>query len=206
MQTDKERQPLDPRIHHHYYTWYNDEWKRQGTIIGQLEHHAITYLMTANGGSATAVIAFVGASGFMHPSTDFALGLFVLGLILCGVSIAAGHCSMMKVQKELDADFTRFLDGAVDGKDLASRNNLRHQKSQFGYPAAWMSFGCLILGMILSVWAYREFNQAKAIEKAKQAEMDKAKQTEVDKRVIEKPCLEVQKTASKATQGKPPAK
>lgn len=206
MPIDDANKPENKEYLAHYYAWYNEEWKRQGTIIGQLEHHAITYLMTANGGSATAVIAFVGTSGFMHLSTDIALLLFVAGLILCGASIAAGHCGMTNIQKKLDADFTSFAKGALDGKELAPRNNLRHQKTQFGYPAAWLSFIFLVLGIVSAIWAYREFNQAKAVEKAKQAEMDKAKQAEMDKRAVGTPCLEIQITPSKATQGKLPAK
>lgn len=50
MLIDDANKPENKEYLAHYYAWYNEEWKRQGTIIGQLEHHAITYLMTTNGG------------------------------------------------------------------------------------------------------------------------------------------------------------
>ena len=167
MLINEARKPENKEYLARYNAWYDDEWKRQGTIIGQLEHHAITYLMTANGGSATAVIAFVGTSGLMHISTHVTLALFVIGLILCGVSIAIGYHCMLKIQGGLNTDFDSFNSGTMDSTDLAPRNNARHNKTKYGYIAAWASFICLIFGMMTAIWAYFEYKRSKGNRESK---------------------------------------
>lgn len=93
---------------------------------------------------------------------------------------------MLNVQKGLNEDFESFTKGKLDGTELAKNNNARHYKSNFGYPAAWISFFCLIAGLATAICAYNQFIHQNEIKKLKKAEKENT--------VAEKTCVDAQKT------------
>lgn len=149
--------------------WAEDQWRHTFSIVTQMENHAITYLMTTNGGAAAGVIAFVGSSGFTHWAALTALAIFVIGVLLCGFLIAHGYHSMSNALDALNTNYQKFRDAELRSGEMIDKHTKRFEEAVWGVYLGWGSFIALMAGIALSMVAFSAHLDAKAEAKKEEA-------------------------------------
>jgi len=172
------KQNLPPEIAKAYTEWANKEWERCMQLRATFENHAITYLLTGNGGGAATVIAFAGSAGYTNPLVYWSLSCFIVGLVLCGIGIAIALTRMSWISKELSNDQREFNKLKIRTGELEENHTKRFAKKTFGTPVGYGSFACFLLGLVLSVYTFREFTIEKQLKAGKEAALDVVKQTD----------------------------
>lgn len=156
-ENDLTREELTPESATLFNEWTNTEWSRCMDLRASFENHAVTFLLTANGGGAASVIAFAGAASYATYFVYGSLTVFVLGLITCGIAIDIGRRRMSWISRELSADQKTFNAGGL-GVLLAHRNHEeRFSKKTGGACMGYFSFASFICGVILSILTFNEF-------------------------------------------------
>lgn len=145
-----------------FQDWVTREWGRCSDLRGAFENHAITYLLSVNGGGAAAVIAFSGSASYATSDVYWSLSFFLLGLVSTGVGIAAALYKMSWITRELNLDHHRFNENQLDSDALEKNHNQRFNKNVYGVIAGWIAFICFILGTFMSIYTYNNFVTAKA--------------------------------------------
>jgi hypothetical protein len=157
-------QQMPPDQARGFQDWISREWSRCSDLRGTFENHAITYLATANGGGAAAVVAFSGSAGFAIQSVYVALGLFLAGLIFTGFGIASGLRRMSWITRELGAAHREFNKGKLDSVELEEAHHSRFGKRTYGNVLGWAAFFCFIVGTGCSAYAYSAFLDTKTVK------------------------------------------
>lgn len=147
-----------------FYEWLNAEWYRCDAHRATMENHAVTYLMTVNGGGAAAVIAFAGSAGYATRPVYLTLGLFLLGLFFTGCGIAIGMQRLSRITRDLGDDHLAFNDDKIRSQELEERHRLRFQKRGLGNFLGWIAWFCFIVGIISSAYTFSNFMAAKRLK------------------------------------------
>ena len=176
--------------------WVDSEWHRCATMTSNFEGHAVTYLTTANGGGAAAVIAFSGSAGYAENGVYIALSLFMFGVLLAGFVIAVGYRNLTKITRGLGTDQRSFNKNEITTSQLGQNHHQRFDRFSLGEPLAWLSFVAFIVALIWSGFTFSEYQNFKKAEKVKQ---EVARQEQVKEPVLNVSCVQpaVQKCSRK---------
>lgn len=147
-----------------FYEWLNAEWYRCDTHRTTMENHAITYLMTTNGGGAAAVIAFAGSAGYATNSVYLTLGFFLVGLVLTGWGITIGMNFRSRNTRELGQDHRAFNDDKIRSRELEQKHHARFRRWGLGSLFGWAAWICFHVGIISSIYTFNEFMVAKQLK------------------------------------------
>ena len=164
--------------------WANVEWNRCMALRSGFENHAITYLLTGNGGGAATVIAFAGSAAYATSLVYWSLSLFIAGMVFCGLGIAIALTRMSWLSRELSREQDLFNKGKIGYLQFHHNHNERFKRKTGGNLIGYLSFGCFILGMLLSVSTFNAFITEKQRNLEKEAAADLRKQNETAKATI----------------------
>lgn len=145
-----------------FHNWLGDEWLRCAAMLSSFEGHAITYLTTANGGGAAALIAFAGSAGYTGRWAYATLAAFLLGIVFAGATIAAGYYQLRFITRGLGADHKAFNMGEISSTAVDTNHQARFNRFDFGLLCAWLSATALLGGMTFGAIAYIQFPEFKA--------------------------------------------
>lgn len=164
--------------------WTNVEWNRCMALRAAFENHAITYLLTGNGGGAATVIAFAGSASYATPLVYWSLSLFIAGLLLCGLGIAITLTRMSWLSRELSREQDLFNKNKIGYLQFHHNHNERFKRKTGGTLVGYISFGCFILGVLLSISTFNTFISEKQRRVEKEAAEELLKQNEAAKATI----------------------
>lgn len=150
--------------------WTNVEWNRCMALRAAFENHAITYLLTGNGGGAATVIAFAGSASYATSLVYWSLSLFIAGVVFCGLGIAIALTRMSWLSRELSREQDLFNKGKIGYLQFHHNHNQRFKRRTGGTLVGYLSFGCFILGVLLSVSTFHTFIAEKQRKAEKEAE------------------------------------
>lgn len=155
-----------------FHDWANTEWARCNSLRSNFENHAITYLMTGNGGGAATVIALAGSAGFANKLVYWALILFMIGLISTGFGIASALRRMSSISTGLMDDYKLFnsTQKSMDSKLIEDNHNARFRRRTLGFFFGWIAFGLFLSGITVSGFAFNSYlnlkNHTDSVESA----------------------------------------
>jgi hypothetical protein len=141
----------DPALRQSLNEHINQRWKQLYELEKEWSERALKYLFLTNSGGAIATLSFLGAS----PSsinmcyTKLALSLFILGVVLVGISTAKTFHHMSDISKAWKADVDHYYSDKVTWDYLYAQDKLRAVPSKWDYAIPYASFGCFIFGCIL---------------------------------------------------------
>lgn len=102
------------------------------------------------------MLAFIGAvSELRHePSALWALAVFVLGLVMAGVTRAYSLTCMKVFQEEWMADFRSYAEKQITWDELIRRDNDRVKKwESWGPWLGYSSAALFLVGLSIATWA-----------------------------------------------------
>lgn len=164
--------------------WTNVEWNRCMALRAAFENHAITYLLTCNGGGAATVIAFAGSASYATSLVYWSLSLFIAGLVSCGLGIAIALRRMSWLSRELSREQDLFNKNKIGYLQFHHNHKQRFKRKTGGTLVGYLSFGCFILGVVLSVSTFNTFIAEKQRKAEKEAAGELRKQNEAAKATI----------------------
>lgn len=145
-----------------FQNWLGDEWLRCSAMLSTFEGHAITFLTTANGGGAAALIAFAGSAGYTGEWAYVTLASFLLGIVFAGATITAGYYQLRSITRGLGADHKAFNMGEISSSSVDANHQARFNRFDLGLLFAWSSAAALLGGMVFGAIAYAKFPDFKA--------------------------------------------
>lgn len=129
----------------------NQRWGQLYQLEKEWGERCLSYLMVTNAGGAIATLSFLGASdrALGMGGVKFALGLFVLGIVLVGVCIARAYHHMSGLFHAWKRDTDHFFQGRITRQHLHDSDNARAQDSIWDFVLGYVAFGCFILGSLI---------------------------------------------------------
>lgn len=170
--------------------WASVEWNRCMALRAAFENHAITYLLTGNGGGAATVIAFAGSAAYATSLVYWSLALFIAGLLFCGLGISIALTRMSWLSRELSREQDLFNKNKIGYLQFHHNHSERFKKKTGGTLVGYLSFGCFILGMLLSVSTFNAFIAEKQRKAEKETADELRKKNEAAKTTIPPAVLE----------------
>lgn len=140
-----------------FQEWISREWDRCSYLRGTFENHAITFLMTANGGGAAALIAFAGSAAYGTSHVYWTLAFFLIGLLFTGCAIIAGYLRLAWITRSLGNDHRLFNKNELCGKALEESHQCRFAKHTYGEWFGWIAFFLFIAGVLMGAFTFDEF-------------------------------------------------
>jgi len=129
-------------------SYIEQRWEQLNGLEKEWGERSLKYLMLTNSGGAIAVLSFIGASKASGLSVKVSLILFVIGVILVGISTAKQFFYMSGLLKGWKKDVQRFYNDEVDWNDLLNQDEERVKVKWVVYAIPFASFACFIIGSI----------------------------------------------------------
>ena len=125
----------------------NRRWGQLYELEKEWGERALKYLFLTNAGGAIATLSFLGAARELTGvGTKVALFLFVLGLVLAGVSTAKTFHHMSGLLKKYKQGAEDFYADKITWVALAEADKKRAVASWLDYTIPYLSFFCFIAG------------------------------------------------------------
>ncbi len=121
-------------------------WEHLESMRSSLEDHAIKFLFGTNAGGTAALLAFIGSTSFVPPTSVISLALFILGLLLTGLGIALGYNRIARLQTGWNDDAADMFAGKMEWTSMLQGDKKRLKERAPGKVLAWSAFACWILG------------------------------------------------------------
>lgn len=146
---------LDPALRAHQVNHINQRWGQLYELEKEWGERALKYLLLTNSGGSIATLSFLGASELvlrMMP-VKIALFLFVVGLILVGISTAKQFHHMSGLFKAWKDDVDNYFNDKITWEHLNCEDTKRAVDDLWDYAIPYASFSCFILGCVFGGFA-----------------------------------------------------
>ena len=139
--------PEEEYIHERYWQIFN--------LFQESIRNVLTFLILTNSGGAIAVASFLGASQYRNQTDGpiWALGLYVLGIVLVGILMAAKYHIVNNIFEGWRADSQSFRNRTLDWNKLLVEDDARSRPRNSLNFLGWSSFGCFIIGSLIAVYS-----------------------------------------------------
>ena len=128
----------------------NRRWGQLYELEKEWAESALKYLFLTNCGGAIATLSFLGSNrGLNTIGTKAALILFVVGIILAGISTAKTFHYMSWLFKEYRNGVESFYKDQTTWSQLSVADQNRAVPSWIDFAIPYSSFGCFILGCLV---------------------------------------------------------
>ena len=126
-------------------------WKQLYELERETGLTALQYLFLTNSGGAAATLAFIGAIGItkIGVGAKCSLALFVLGIILSGISRAKHYHHMSKVFKNWKALVQDYYDNRKSWEIITALDKQIAVGGFWDYAIPYGSFACFIIGSLI---------------------------------------------------------
>ena len=128
----------EPRERIEEYIRYR--WDHLESVRSSLEDHSIKFLFGTNAGGTAVLLAFIGSTAFIPPTSIISLALFISGLLLTGFGIALGYNRIVRLQKGWNDDAADMFAGKVEWESMLQNDKKRLKESSPGKVFAWSAF------------------------------------------------------------------
>ena len=131
-------------IHERYWQNFN--------LFQESIRSVLTFLLLTNSGGAIAVASFLGTSQFRNQTDGpvWALVLYVAGIILAGILLAARYRIMNNIFEGWRADSQSFRNKTLNWNTLNDQDDERSRPRNSLNVLGYSSFGCFIIGSLIA--------------------------------------------------------
>ena len=139
---------LKPELRKERIDHINVRWGQLYELEKETGQTALHYLFLTNAGGAAATLAYIGSIGRNNIGVEanIALGLFVLGLILSGVSRAKQFHHMSGLFKHWNALVLLYFSDKQNWSEVEAADDAKAVDDFWDYAIPYASFGCFIGG------------------------------------------------------------
>lgn len=138
---------LEPQAREVFNAHINRRWGQLYQLEKEWGERAFKYLFLTNSGGAIATLSFVGAQrDYSAMGMKIALFLFVLGIVLAGVSTAKTFHHMSDLLKKYKSGVNDFYNDKISWSALLDADKQRAVPDQFDYVIPYSSFLCFVAG------------------------------------------------------------
>lgn len=128
-------------------------------LVEQSELRALQYLLFTNAGGAIAILGFMGSSESARAmyGPRYALGFFLVGIILAGILVARGVHHMSGLLQGYMTDVPKYYKDEIDWDELYERDKDRVGTNFIVYVLGYAAFLCFIIGAVigyLKLWSF----------------------------------------------------
>jgi hypothetical protein len=145
----------DPSTRQALGSHIRQRWAQLYELEKEWAERALKYLLLTNAGGAIATLSFLGAApgaiGMM--GAKIALSLFVLGVVLVGVSTAKTFHHMSSIFETWKTDVESYYADAITWRHLQDEDRKRAVTHWLDYAIPYASFACFIIGCIAGAWS-----------------------------------------------------
>lgn len=106
------------------------------------------------GGGAVAVLSYLGIAkeNSLSPNLKITLLLFVVGIILCGITIMLLLHRFDGLLKNWSNLIEKFFRNELDYFEMLKKDRDKYSKTTWGWLTGYGSFLCFISGVIIAIW------------------------------------------------------
>lgn len=147
-------QKLDPKVRDRIAAEISEHTEILRRQLESSVEHARRYLTLVNGGSAVALLAFMGQNPDLRRATFAlsALALYAIGVTAVGVLAAIDYHLRVCIFEGWINDSGKVFRGELDHMDLYKNSELRDERWKFLAPACgYIAFGCFIFGSTIAI-------------------------------------------------------
>lgn len=133
----------------------NQRWGQLYELEKETGERALKYLLMTNAGGAVATLSFLGTSEVARAlfGVKLALFLFVVGVVLVGVSNAMQFHHMSHLFKSYKKDVDLFYQAKLGWMELSNNDDGRAVEKRRDIAVPYISFGCFIWGCIVGAFS-----------------------------------------------------
>jgi hypothetical protein len=145
--------PETPEQTAHWVDYINQRWAQLNSLEKDWLEKAVKYLFLTNSGGVVTVLSFIGTSEKAHAAigSKFALGLFVIGLILVGFFKAWHYRRIANIFASWRIDSENYFSDRMTWELLIENDNNRSRVSVVTYILGYASFAAFIVGCIFGL-------------------------------------------------------
>ena len=146
---------LDQSVRDRLIGHIDRRWKQLYELEKEWGERALKYLFLTNSGGSIATLSFLGAydKALNLNGTKLALFLFLLGVILAGVSTAKVYHNMSRLLREYKIGVENFYNDKVSWDYLIEEDKKRSKAGFLDHAIPYASFACFIIGCLLGATA-----------------------------------------------------
>ena len=136
----------DPLLRQSLNESIDRRWRQLYELEKEWGERALRYLLLTNSGGAVATLSFLGASGggMNLTGAKLSLALFIVGIILVGVSTAKTFHHMSRLLKAWKNDVDHYYMDNITWEHLQTEDKKRAVEDFWDYAMPYTSFGCFI--------------------------------------------------------------
>lgn len=137
-------------VRNQHITHINQRWNQLYYLEKESGDKALRYLLLTNSGGAIATLGFLGA---FESATDMlgvklSLFLFIIGIILLGVSVAKQYHHMSKLFNLWMRNTNRYFRDEIDYDSMNKKDDNMAVEDCWDFVIPYSSFACFVLGCI----------------------------------------------------------
>jgi hypothetical protein len=146
---------FDQAVKERLGTQINNRWRQLYELEKEWGERALKYLFLTNSGGAIATLSFLGAyDGALNiVGAKFALFLFVIGVLLAGISTAITFHHMAHLLKEYKLGVNHFYGDKITWEYLIEEDEKRAQAGFWSYAIPYASLACFVFGNMAGAFA-----------------------------------------------------
>jgi hypothetical protein len=128
--------------------YINTRWKQLLELVEDSGRTALQYLFLTNSGGAATTLAFIGTVGVDKIGTEakWALGFFVLGVILVGFARAREFYHLRGLFNQWKSLTNAYFTNEKSWGEIIEADNQKVDGEKWVFRLPWMSFVCFIVG------------------------------------------------------------
>ena len=126
----------------------NERWGQLYNLEKEWGERTLRYLLVTNAGGAIATLSFLGASSvaFELKPLRIALVLFILGVVLVGISNAKQYHHMSSLFSAWKRETDRYFNSEMTWADLNRSDTERAVTDFWDYVFPYCAFACFLAG------------------------------------------------------------
>lgn len=146
---------LDPQSRERFSKHISRRWGQLHELEKEWGERALKYLLLTNSGGAIATLGFVGANDKTLNlfGAKLALALFVIGIILVGISNAKTFHHMSGLYEKYKAGVEQFYGDKITWDHLTSQDEGRAKADLLDFIIPYGAFCCFIAGCLAGAYA-----------------------------------------------------
>lgn len=136
--------------------YIEERWRQLHGLEKEWGDRALKYLLVTNSGGAIAVLSFIGAEKSSDPDmgVKITLFLFVLGIVLVGISMAMTFHHISGLFLSWKSDAKRYHANQISWTNLTGRDNERSKVRYIDYAVPYAAFTCFVMGCMFGAFSF----------------------------------------------------
>jgi len=135
-------------------SYTKERWMSLNRLVEEYTNQATRFLFFSNSGGAVAVLSYLGVAkeNSLSPNLKITLGLFVAGIILCGITIVLLFHRFSGLLDNWSSLTEKFYENELDYFEMLEKDKAKYSKTAWGWVTGYGSFIFFVFGVIIAIW------------------------------------------------------